>query len=1089
MTKAKVITVPVRHLGSLLRGWSPITFIFVAATLCAIAGCGASGGNGGSGGGGGRSSPPPEPDFSLSVPGSVSVAAGSSATTSVSVTGSNGFTSPVSIEITNLPSGVSVSPSNVQVTPGQSAQLKFTAVAYLSASTTTLTLTGSSVSLSHTATLNLTVAPYAGDISIPRTRYVRTDAATPYSLWNNSHWIIFDPITNRFFVVDPSTNRIMVLNAATETEIGTITVPGAFGIDETPDHSTIYVGTQIGDVYTINPVTMKVVHRYVASQIGPNGFKAYTALVLANGDLALLGGQGGIPSVDGYYGFAIWNPSDNSLTVYGDGNDAANNCTDLGTFDFILTSDRTTIILLRGNLLCTLNTSTGQVNSASIAGLSPDLITGYLMVPTPDGRDLLVLQPGGAVPGVPPAQILVLDANTLAQKSSIQLSTYTTAATTMFVSPDSTTVYIAEGGAETPIVYAYNIATGAQVGWLPNLFLSPIVGGSVAGPIYSPDFQAMDGTGLLAGPMEEGVGFLDTAALQTGPVGTQFLNAYLDPATGPSAGGTQVKIPSGANLAALYFGKNPASSISLIGNNYFQATTPPGPAGYVDVYGMMTDGGLQVLPEAFSYGPTILEATPNASTAEGGGTGVLFGYGFGPTNSNSIPTDLQITVGGEPAQITSYNANAYGVDSPPFLLQSVSYTIPAGAAGMSSDITVTTGSGAATLANGMSYLPATQKFTLSGAVLAQGIYDPTRDVYYFTDAAEIRVFSKAQGQWLTPIQVPAAPSGTTHRLWGIALSPDGSNLAVSDIGDAMIYLLDPDSPGAVRSFPVSTYFAGSEISAQGVITYPVGLAVSDAEDIYYAASVAGGEGYDGFFKIDAATGTVTDYRIDSFGGDLLKAAISPDNSKVFFNNDGGVFSVDTATDAVSYASDDPSCCYGDYDLTLSSDGTTVEATSYLYDSNLNAESYLVLNDREALDTTDVYGTVLSPNGSLLFQPTTNGIDVYDGRLGTLRSRIALPFALSQNYDALVGDGQDNVLIAITGANGNGIAIVDLSSLSEPSPLPYSINDTQITDTSNLSGPVSSRRGSIQPIDKKILLERSPQLAIRHISNGELARHQ
>jgi hypothetical protein len=77
-----------------------------------------------------------------------------------------------------------------------------------------------------------------------------------------------------------------------------------------------------------------------------------------------------------------------------------------------------------------------------------------------------------------------------------------------------------------------------------------------------------------------------------------------------------------------------------------------------------------------------------------------------------------------------------------------------------------------------------------------------------------------------------------------------------------------------------------------------------------------------------------------------------------------------------------------------------------------------------------------PDGSLLFQPSTNGIDVFDGRLGTLRSCIALPLALSVNYDAFVADGTDNVLIAITGATGNGIAIVDLTSLSEPSPLPF-----------------------------------------------------
>ncbi|PYT95137.1 MAG: hypothetical protein DMG36_02980 [Acidobacteria bacterium] len=108
----------------------------------------------------------------------------------------------------------------------------------------------------------------------------------------------------------------------------------------------------------------------------------------------------------------------------------------------------------------------------------------------------------------------------------------------------------------------------------------------------------------------------------------------------------------------------------------------------------------------------------------------------------------------------------------------------------------------------------------------------------------------------------------------------------------------------------------------------------------------------------------------------------------------------------------------------------------LYDSDLNARSFFTLNDREIQNISYVYGTKLSPDGSLLFQPSTNGIDVYDGRLGTLHNRIALPFALSPNYDALVSDGRDNILLAITGAAGNGVAVLDLTSIAEPPPLPY-----------------------------------------------------
>ncbi len=73
---------------------------------------------------------------------------------------------------------------------------------------------------------------------------------------------------------------------------------------------------------------------------------------------------------------------------------------------------------------------------------------------------------------------------------------------------------------------------------------------------------------------------------------------------------------------------------------------------------------------------------------------------------------------------------------------------------------------------------------------------------------------------------------------------------------------------------------------------------------------------------------------------------------------------------------------------------------------------------------------------MLFQPTSIGIDIFDGRLGNLLTRISLPVALSPNYDALVSDGADNILVAITGNTGSGIEIIDLTSLPEPQPLPY-----------------------------------------------------
>ena len=120
------------------------------------------------------------------------------------------------------------------------------------------------------------------------------------------------------------------------------------------------------------------------------------------------------------------------------------------------------------------------------------------------------------------------------------------------------------------------------------------------------------------------------------------------------------------------------------------ATAPSGTAGPVDVFAFTVDGGMQLVPEGFSYGPTIVEITPDMSTAEGGRTGVIFGYGFGPvgsgvsgplpqsTNSTSsgIPSSLQVKVAGNPVQVTGFAPYAYPSQSPPFPLSLVVAALP-----------------------------------------------------------------------------------------------------------------------------------------------------------------------------------------------------------------------------------------------------------------------------------------------------------------------------------------------------------------------------------------------------------------------------
>ncbi|MCU1657694.1 MAG: hypothetical protein JWO57_2350 [Pseudonocardiales bacterium] len=105
-------------------------------------------------------------DFSLAVnPSSASVSTGSAATYSVTVSGSNGFKSPVTLSASGLPAGATVAFS-----PNPNTTTTSTLTVQTSSSTApgtyTLTIAGVGGSLSHSITAGLTVAPPPSKFSL-----------------------------------------------------------------------------------------------------------------------------------------------------------------------------------------------------------------------------------------------------------------------------------------------------------------------------------------------------------------------------------------------------------------------------------------------------------------------------------------------------------------------------------------------------------------------------------------------------------------------------------------------------------------------------------------------------------------------------------------------------------------------------------------------------------------------------------------------------------------------------------------------------------------------------------------------------------
>jgi hypothetical protein len=269
------------------------------------------------------------------------------------------------------------------------------------------------------------------------------------------------------------------------------------------------------------------------------------------------------------------------------------------------------------------------------------------------------------------------------------------------------------------------------------------------------------------------------------------------------------------------------------------------------------------------------------------------------------------------------------------------------------------------------------------------------------------------------------PSGAT-RLWGISLSPDASQLAMSDAGADKIYVLNTAAPTSVRSF---------NLPNSGVQQFhePCGLAITNAGMIYYASFNSGGTGGTGFHKLDTTTGNVTDFASVISAGGLsdayVKVLLTSDNSRVYVNFGGEPFLIETATDTLSSNPSFPPIGDRDYELALSSNQPALTASEFMIDPQLNPEVSVALNDRETGYASAVFGEKLSSDGSLLFAPLVDALDVIDGGTGRLRTRVALPVNLSPMYDGLVSNGKDNTLVAITGQTGTGLAVIDLNSVS------------------------------------------------------------
>src|SRR4030095_8184382 len=121
------------------------------------------------------------------------------------------------------------------------------------------------------------------------------------------------------------------------------------------------------------------------------------------------------------------------------------------------------------------------------------------------------------------------------------------------------------------------------------------------------------------------VAFVTGAATGCGAVNLVTEVAAVEPNTGPTSGGTVVRI-TGTNFASgstVTFGGATATSVIVSSSSAITATTPAHGAGLVDVVVRKADGSSVTLGTGFLYtspaaGPSLTSVTPNSGPLNGG---------------------------------------------------------------------------------------------------------------------------------------------------------------------------------------------------------------------------------------------------------------------------------------------------------------------------------------------------------------------------------------------------------------------------------------------------------------------------------------
>ncbi|HYL82908.1 MAG TPA: IPT/TIG domain-containing protein [Candidatus Angelobacter sp.] len=1005
--------------------------------------------------------PPPAPDFSLGLSAnSVSVSQGStSPAVTVSVTAENGFTGNVQVTLSGLPAGVSSNPTSpFTIAAGASTAVVFGAAANAATGSFTVSVQGTSGALSHPQNLSLAVQSAVAAV-LPRTSYARSDATpaadAPSGEPHHRH-IVYDSTHKQIFVANRAMNRVEVFSSASQSRTAQIAVSGASSADLSADGATLWVGTALDQVVAVDPVSLAIARRYTLAGLTPIPNTIFNrpveALALSNGKLMVRLRQPVSPEAL----LALWDPASNSLTNL---TPAAPAVFQQGVGVLARSGDHSKV-------LAAANDASGEVavfdSGGNVVAGPATLGTGtipWLAANVDGSRYAAVLVSGGAT------QLLLLNA------SLSPFATYSAGALHgVTFSRDGKKLYVSETLQGAPVITVLDGQTGQLLGRAPDAAIQGV----------SSEIEDADETQLLFALSNRGLSFLDASAPGHLPPVAPSLAAApsATPSEGPITGGTAVVL-NGQNftsLAQLNFGSQSASNAAVSSPAQIQANSPASVVnGPVNLTAYFQNSWLALAPDAFSYGPQILQILPNAGTAAGGDSVQIYGYGFG-----SDATKITVKIGGASATVQRVEnvanfAASLGLDaSYPFPLERITLQTPAGASGKA-DVNLAAPAGSTTAAKSFQYLQSVNSFS-KPALFKFLIYDQARQRIDLANIDHVDVFDLQQKIFLSPIDPPGGPPPNAG-LRGLALTPDGSQLVVADFGAQNVYLLDP-----VKG-------TGTTVSVGGVPGFtnsgPARVAATSTQTVFVGLSGEGGSG--GACSTCLAQMNLTSSpptiqpapqpEVTSLtGAPLIQSNAAGDQVFLAFASaPGGPLALWNAsspnhfvTSAANASAVDLGTAPDGTMFVLQTNGATEVHAADLSLASVPAAPQLAQIPGRVL----VPGLTLHPSGALLYQPfltgapgsagVKGGVDIVDAHSGVLRLRIFLPQQFMTDTDALHGsflaiDENGQRLFAITSSDGtpqNGaLTIVQLAAV------PLGIGTIQPPIASVAGGTTLTLRGS------------------------------